>query len=79
MVEGGVEVAIVPPSWIIVFFGFMLVLGLAVGSTELGKPYLQLFLGDWLFKALLFASITAIYGYQVWGVKTERTEENDGD
>jgi hypothetical protein len=79
MVEEDVEVAIPPPSWVIAFFAFMLVLGLAMGSTEWGKSHLQLFLGDWLFKALLFASITAIYGYQVWGVKIERTEENDGD
>ena len=37
MVEEDVEVAIPPPSWVIAFFAFMLVLGLAMGSTEWGK------------------------------------------
>tara|TARA_B100001964_G_C13726357_1_gene376861 strand:- start:87 stop:326 length:240 start_codon:yes stop_codon:yes gene_type:complete len=56
----------------------ILVLILAVGLTEWGGPYLELFLADWALQVLLFLGITAIYGYHFWDAMVEPPEENNG-
>tara|TARA_B100000287_G_C20487228_1_gene723589 strand:+ start:641 stop:922 length:282 start_codon:yes stop_codon:yes gene_type:complete len=77
VVEEDVEVVIPPPiSWIAIFV-FMLVFILAVGSTEWGKPHLQMLLADWVCHGLVFVTITSIYGYQVWGMKIPKPEEEE--
>ena len=52
--------------WAVGIFLIMLVLALFIGSTNIGEPILPLLIGDWFFKAILFVTISSIYGLQYW-------------
>ena len=52
--------------WAVGIFLIMLVLSLFIGSTNIGEPILPLLIGDWFFKAILFVTISSIYGLQYW-------------
>ena len=53
-------------NWAVGIFLIMLVLALFIGSTNIGEPILPLLIGDWFFKAILFVTISSIYGLQYW-------------
>jgi|MGYP000054098351 ABC-type microcin C transport system permease subunit YejE len=52
--------------WAVGIFLIMLVMSLFLGSTNIGEPILPLLIGDWFFKAILFVTISSIYGLQYW-------------